>query len=185
MAEEQTEHVESVDDQPQFDPAMVQMAMQKFQSEQNLIGGALVGLAGAFVGAVIWAVITVVTEYQIGFMAIGIGFLVGIAMRSVGKGIDNVFGVVGAILALFGCALGNLLSVCYLVSVAEKMEYFEVLSRLNPEIIVELMTATFSLMDLLFYGIAVYEGYRLSFRQISEEDLARAIKGSGAAVGPT
>ena len=185
MAEEQTEHVETVDDQPQFDPAMVQMAMRKFQSEQNLIGGALVGLAGALVGAAIWAVITVVVEYQIGWMAVGVGFLVGFAMRAVGKGIDNVFGIVGAILALFGCLLGKLMSLCYLVSAAENMEFFEVLSKLNPEIIVELMTATFSLMDLVFYGIAVYEGYRLSFRQISEADLTQAIKGSGATVGPT
>ena len=33
------------------------------------------------------------------------------------------------------------------------------------------MVATFSPMDLLFYGIAVYEGYKFSFRQVGPEDL--------------
>ncbi len=32
------------------------------------------------------------------------------------------------------------------------------------------MVATFSPIDLLFYGIAVYEGYRLSFRELTERD---------------
>jgi hypothetical protein len=35
-------------------------------------------------------------------------------------------------------------------------------------------------MDLLFYGIALYEGYKLSFRQIGHEELERAIKGEAA-----
>jgi hypothetical protein len=33
------------------------------------------------------------------------------------------------------------------------------------------MTATFSVMDLLFYGIAIYEGYRFAFRKIRPEEL--------------
>lgn len=33
------------------------------------------------------------------------------------------------------------------------------------------MQETFSPMDLLFYAIAIYEGYRLSFREFSDKDL--------------
>lgn len=39
------------------------------------------------------------------------------------------------------------------------------------------MVATFSPMDLLFYGIAVYEGYKLSFRRVSPEDMAPRVAG--------
>jgi hypothetical protein len=35
------------------------------------------------------------------------------------------------------------------------------------------MQATFNPMDLLFYGIGVYEGYRFSFRQVSQADLTK------------
>jgi len=34
---------------------------------------------------------------------------------------------------------------------------------------------TFDPMDILFYGIAVYEGYKLSFRQVSPEELASLV----------
>ncbi len=103
----------------------------------------------------------------------GVGFLVGFAVRSFGQGIDTVFGIVGAVLSLLGCLTGNLLNVCIVVSRQENIALFELLSRLNPESVMELMQATFSPIDLLFYGIAVYEGYKFSFRPISAEELAK------------
>jgi hypothetical protein len=33
-------------------------------------------------------------------------------------------------------------------------------------------------MDLVFYGIAVYEGFKLSIRKITEEELQEAITGT-------
>jgi hypothetical protein len=62
------------------------------------------------------------------------------------------------------------------------MGFFEVLGRLDPAVSFELMKATFSPMDLLFYGIAVYEGFKLSPRQITEEELTAAMRGPVAGV---
>ena len=39
----------------------------------------------------------------------------------------------------------------------------------------DVMIATFSPMDLLFYAIAIYEGYRLPLRQVTEEELQQLI----------
>jgi hypothetical protein len=120
---------------------------------------------------VLWAVVTDVSGYQIGFMAIGVGFLVGYGVRIVGKGIDKSFGFLGAGLALVGCVLGNALAVLGIVGSQEEMSYGELLSRIDLSTMVDLMVVTFSPMDLLFYGIAVYEGYRLSFRRVTAADL--------------
>ena len=49
----------------------------------NLPPGVVAGLGAAIVGAAIWAAITAATDYQIGFMAIGVGFLAGFAVRLV------------------------------------------------------------------------------------------------------
>ena len=185
MTEEKPEQFETEENEAKIDPMMVEMAMEKFRSEQSLTGGVLAGLVGALVGAVIWAVITVFTKYQIGFMAVGVGFLVGIAIRTIGKGIDRVFGVVGAAMALLGCLLGNLFTVCYFVSVAEKMDIFDVLAQLNLTVIANLLKATFSPMDLIFYAIAVYEGYRLSFRKIQEKEFLQMVKGSASLIETT
>ena len=48
-----------------------------------------------------------------------------------------------------------------------------ILEKLDLEIVISLMRATFNPMDLLFYGIAVYEGYRFSFRQVTQADLMK------------
>ena len=55
------------------------------------------------------------------------------------------------------------------------MAYMDVLSRLNDTIIVEMLRATFEAIDVLFYSLAVYFGYKYAFRQITEEDLNRAL----------
>jgi hypothetical protein len=78
---------------------LTEEALAELRSEQNYAGAVLGGLIGALVGAAIWAVITVSTHYQIGWMAIGVGFLVAVLVRYFGKGIDRVFGIIGA---LFG-----------------------------------------------------------------------------------
>jgi hypothetical protein len=39
------------------------------------------------------------------------------------------------------------------------------------------MKAFFSPMDLVFYAIAVYEGYKLSFRQVTQDELSEMLSG--------
>ncbi|UCE52562.1 MAG: hypothetical protein JSV31_25435 [Desulfobacterales bacterium] len=160
----------------EIDKLKMQTYVQEIKDNQNLSLGILGGIGAAVIGATIWAMITTLTNYQIGWMAVGVGFLVGIGVRTLGKGIDLSFGVVGAALSLLGCLAGNLLTVCILISRQENIELFNLLSRLNPSVAVELMKVTFNPMDLLFYGIAVYEGYRFSFRRISEDELSRLTK---------
>lgn len=123
------------------------------------------GLVAALVGAAIWAVVTVTTKFQIGWMAVGVGFLVGYSVRTVGRGTTAPYGFAGAALALLGCVMGNLLSACGFYAAEASMSVWSVLGRLNWEMAISLIQATFQPMDLLFYGIAVYEGYKLSFHK--------------------
>ncbi|MES0490193.1 MAG: hypothetical protein ABUK01_09385 [Leptospirales bacterium] len=138
--------------------------MAKLEMEQNLPLAIVGGAVAAIIGAAIWATVTVVTEYQIGWMAIGVGFLVGYAVRFLGKGISPIFGIVGATFALLGCVLGNIFSMVYFGSVQEGVPFFELLSSVPISALFSMMVETFALMDLLFYGLAIYEGFKLSFR---------------------
>jgi len=162
----------------EIDEVRLQRYLQEIRDNQNLVIGFMVGIGAATIGAFIWAIITAAKKYQIGWMPVGVGFLVGFAVRKFGKGIDTSFGIVGAALSFLNCLAGNLFSLFIVVSRQEGMGILEVLSRLNPEITVELMKATFSPIDLLFYGIAIYEGYKFSFRTISEDELAKMVKQS-------
>lgn len=135
---------------------------------QHLALGIAAGTFAAAVGAALWALITVATNYQIGWMAVGIGFLVGYAIRYAGKARDSVFGLYGAVIALLGCVAGNFLTVAIVVARQEQVTVLTVLSGLSAGTAIDLMKESFQPMDLLFYGIAIYEAYRFSFTPLPE-----------------
>jgi phage-related holin len=145
-------------------------AVARMRQQQNLPLAILAGIGAAILGAIIWAVLTVSFEYQIGFMAVGIGLLVGFAVR-LGKGVDKIYGILGAAFSLFGCLLGNFFALLGFVAKNENISLVETLSKIDYAKVPDLMISTFSAMDLLFYGIAVYEGYKFSFRKISSEEI--------------
>ena len=125
----------------------------------NAVLAVIAGIVSALVGAVIWAVVTVATGYQIGWRAVGVGFLVGIAVMVAGQGEGGLFGTIGAVCALLGCVLGNLFTGIGMVANAEGLGYIETLTG-TFGVWMEILSATFSPMDILFYGIAVWEGFR-------------------------
>ncbi|MCX6856037.1 MAG: hypothetical protein NTV80_14145 [Verrucomicrobia bacterium] len=164
---------------PSYDPHAQAMdperiaAWYRVHLGQQSLGGAIIGgLIGAVIGAAAWAAITIATQYQIGFMAIGVGVLVGKLVLKFGRGLQMQYGVIGAVFALLGCLVGNLATACWFISKEMHQTYAAVLSSLNLQSASEILTASFNGMDLLFYGFAIYEGYKLSFRQITESDLA-------------
>ncbi len=86
--------------------------------------------------------------------------------------------MLGAVLALAGCLLGNFLTLLGMAAEQEGFGYIEILQVVDYSLVPAVMMESFSPMDLVFYGIAIYEGYRFSFRHVSEEDLiANAAKG--------
>ncbi len=160
-------------DAHKVDPIKLANLKNRMKDEQNLIGGVLAAGVAAFIGAVLWAVITLAIDYQIGWMAVGVGFLVGFANRYFGRGVDQVFGVAGALMALLGCLSGNVLTMAVLVSQMEAVPLLDVLSffALTPAVVIEILGLTFSPIDLLFYALAAYEGYKFSFRSISKAEM--------------
>jgi len=146
---------------------------EKLRLEQNLPLAIIIGLAASIIGAILWAMITVSTNFQIGFMAIAVGAMVGYSIKVFGKGIDPVFGYLGAGLAFLGCILGNFFSIIGFVAQQEGLGYIETLLLIDYNLVPDIMVETFSFIDLIFYGIALYEGYKFSFRNITQEDLTK------------
>lgn len=59
----------------------VEKALQAETQSPNLFGGMLLGLLGGLVAGVVWYLVVVVTSYQIGYVAIGVGYLIGQAVH--------------------------------------------------------------------------------------------------------
>lgn len=139
-------------------------AIAEIRKQQNLSLAITGGLGTAIAAAIAWAVITVVTKMELGIVAVAVGYVVGRAIRELGKGLDPVFGYVGAACALFGSGLGNLLSAIAFYAQSQNIPFFQVLTAFDLTLWGKLFGVFFQPMDLLFYGIAIYEGYRFSFR---------------------
>jgi hypothetical protein len=114
-------------------------------------------VVAAAVGAVAWAAITYFTNYQIGWMAVGVGFLVGYATR-MGRGTTFEFRLVASVLALLGCVAGNYLTLIFTLA-KDIGSPLQVFAQVPLSEQIDDMVHSFQAMDLLFYGIAVYEGW--------------------------
>jgi len=163
--------VQDTPGQTSLDQTKVQNFMQRRKAEQSMPLALAAGVVAALVGAAIWAIVTDMTGYQIGWMAVGVGFLVGYAVRFLGKGIERPYQYVGAICALLGCLLGNYFAMAGFASQQLHVDFFTVISRIPLDKALTLMQDSFQPMDLLFYAIAVYEGYRFSLKRITPEEL--------------
>jgi hypothetical protein len=134
-------------------------------ADQNFALAVPAGLVAALIGAVIWAAVTYVTQMEIGLIAVAVGALTGVTVKRVGRGVGAHFGFLGAGCAALGWALGMLLSDIAFLANTRNLSLLEAAQVLNPAGLVRLAGAAFQPMDLLFLGIAVYEGYKFSFER--------------------
>ena len=136
-------------------------ATDQLDYDSNLIMGLVGGGVAMLVSAIAWGALTYFTNYQIGYAAVGVGFLVGIAVRFFGKGKTMIYGISSAILALLGTVLGNYLFYCGFISKEEGVPFLEVFFYFltTPADMVSLFVAAFDFMDILFYGLAAYVGF--------------------------
>src|SRR4029077_18679114 len=155
-----------------LDQSKVQSYLQRRKGEQSMPLALVGGIVAGAVGAGIWAVVTNMTGYQIGWMAVGVGFLVGYAVQFLGQSLERPYQYVGAACALLGFLLGNYFAVVGTVAADVHVDIITVLSRITFDMAAKLMQDAFSPMDLLFYAIAVYEGYRFSLKRITPAELA-------------
>ena len=127
-----------------------------------LFTGLFAGTVAAAVGAALWAYIVVATEHQIGWLIVGIGALVGYIVRVYGQGDGLLFGASGALLAVLGCVLANLMAILGLYAHDHSVQIIEALRIINYSIVTEFLKTFFEPVDAFFYGIAIYLGYQLS-----------------------
>lgn len=132
------------------------------EANSNFGLGILGGLGAALIGAIIWACITIFTGYKFSIAAAGMGFLVGGAVRLLGKGWESQYRITGAILSMIGCLLGNIFSIYAVIANELNVSFFEVLATTGIPATIRYLQLTFSFYDILFYGVALVIGYKIS-----------------------
>lgn len=91
----------------------------------QLIRGSIGALVGALIGASVWAAVSILTDYEIGYLAILIGILAGFGAKILatpGSGIPLQFSA--SLAALIGLIIGKYAAVAYIIKEEYKYSYF-------------------------------------------------------------
>lgn len=139
--------------------------IDKLRKRQNIRLAIFGGLSAFLFCSVLWALLSLITDYQVTYMAIGIGLIVGFAVRYSGQGYRWKYGLIGAIYSFLSIIVGNLILVTQYISHTENIPHSDVLLSLNFGIILAFLWGLFEPIDLLFYGIAIYLGFKISYRR--------------------
>lgn len=132
----------------------------------------------ALLCAALWAAIGYATEREFAYGAIGVGAAVGYAVRWGGKGLTITYSIAASLLALVGVLVGKILLVCAFIAYSEGLSFWAVLAEVLNDfsVVVEVLAATFDVIDLLFYALAVGVAWRLARRKITEEELMSIVR---------
>lgn len=135
-----------------------------------LAAGGLAALAGSLA----WTAFAVFGGQKVGYIALGIGFLVGWVVRRTGRGTSWIFGAAAALLTLASCALGMVLSFAVRVTLAEGAELslstLEQLLRVLLSLSLEdALRASVNPVDGVFTLIATYQAFQLGYTRSKDE----------------
>jgi len=178
MIEERSTALETQSMDLELDNLGLSNYIQGIKDEQNLALALLGGIFAALISALLWGLISAAANFQIGWMAIGVGFLVGITVRYLGKGMDPIFGIIGAVFAFLGCLIGNVIAILIIISREFATPIWDVVYLFmdTPLQIFEILIETSSIIDLLFYAFAIYFGYKSSIRKISKAEINQFVR---------
>jgi hypothetical protein len=144
---------------------------EKIINDQDFIKAIFYALFASVIGAIIWALIAVIINMKFGIVAIGIGALVGFTIKTYGKGITINYAILGSIISLFGCVLGNFLIVVAFASKEMHTTFFHLFNQVPLSRIPQIMWDTTQIEDFIFYAITIYEGFRFATVKFTERSL--------------
>jgi hypothetical protein len=135
------------------------------ESHSNTVLTALgAGLVAAVVGGVIWGLIVRWTEYEVGFVAWGIGFIVGTAVVFGARNLRGLpYQLIAVTLALLGIAIGKYLGFVWVGQdeLGKLGIELPVFSRDTLDLWWDARRDVWSWWDLLWVGLAVVTAFRI------------------------
>lgn len=140
----------------------------KLISEQSFAAAVIAGAVATLLAAVAYGIIVATWPFSYGFSAAGIGIAVGLSMQFLGRGISMKFAVAATIYTIVGCVLGNLFRV--VMEQAPATSPIDVLRNNSLTVLAEWSVRYVSLIDLVFWFVAVFCAVFLAKRPLSRSD---------------
>ena len=143
----------------------VEQVLQAETKNPNLIGALILGVLAGLIASGIWYTIVVLTGYEIGYVAIGIGYLIGYAVR-IGSGRKRAASlqVLSGSIALLSLLVANYFTFLHFLRKAlleQKVQgydgHFFFISPLHPMFLHNLVSP----IGLLIWAFALYIAFSI------------------------
>ncbi|MGH2474299.1 MAG: hypothetical protein ACRDIL_03465, partial [Candidatus Limnocylindrales bacterium] len=135
----------------------------------NLIGGLVAGIVAAAVASALWYGVVVVTNYQIGLIAIAVGFIVGqgVVLGATRRG-HVALVAFSVVLTLLALAISEYLVAMHFLVPALAAEGLVIDVMQPPDLMVEIIIESIKAepMTLLFWGIALFQAFAIPARLV-------------------
>lgn len=127
----------------------------------TVVRAVVLGVLAALGGAAVWVAVGAATKHEIGFVAVGVGYLVSFSMSRV-RAAWSRLPVVAAAIALVAVVVGDLVLDVVLQAQYEGVGLGEAFGTVatSPQIAKDVFAAYFSPIDLLFWLLAASVAYR-------------------------
>lgn len=142
----------------------------RLMSEQNLTAAVIAGAVATVLAAVAYGVVVEAWPFSYGFAAAGVGIVIGLSMGFVGRGISAGFAVAAAMFTIAGCLLGNLFVVVIGLAKSTARSPIDVFRTHSLAGLIERSMSGFSLIDLVYWLIAVACAVFFARRPLSRAD---------------
>lgn len=129
----------------------------------NLGLGVAAAAGAGLVGALVWFGVVVASDFKLGLLAVGIGWLIGFAAMKAAGGPSPALPWISLALALAAMVGGEYLIVNHFVT---KAAGDPGLAFIPFDLFLEVYGKAFNPMDLLFYAIGAWEAYKLPARAL-------------------
>jgi hypothetical protein len=146
------------------------------QPVPNLGAGVAAGIGAGLVGALLWGGFTEISNLRIGYLAIGVGFLVAFAMTRAGGGHSVGFGATAAAITLLACALGDVGSVYFRASHELHVSVSTLMSNVGPYQVLR-DDLSHDKFGTVFFAIAAFAAFRYGASGARAMTRRRAVTG--------
>jgi hypothetical protein len=131
---------------------------------KNIAIAALVGVGGALVGAAVWAGVALATDFEVGYIAVLVGYLTGHGVkRGAGKQRGLTLQYLAASIAAFGYLAAKFAMFAYMVVKLGHERGYNI-SYFNPRLLTTFPNALpqmLGVFDVLFVFLALAAAYRV------------------------
>ncbi len=143
---------------------------EKLLAEQSFAAAIIAGAVATILAAAAYGLTVATWAFSYGFAAAGVGIVIGLSMGLLGRGIATKFAVAATLFTISGCVIGNFFRAIIELAPATATSIIGVLRNNSFSALAERSISYISLIDLVFWFVAVIAAVFLAKRPLSRSE---------------